>query len=139
MERRVEAEKRWGGEGRRSSGSWEVERFCFVQLQIFSAHGGDGGDEFIFGFAFRVSHLSLLHIIMSSSLGTKANEVGAAADDLVASDDASGTKATSVARAVSQLLGEASKSGASTHVLQVRFTQLLCLNPQKISIRHKTP
>ena len=55
-----------------------------------------------------------------SSLGTKADEVGAAADELVASEDASGTKATAVARAVSQLLGEASKSGASTHVLQVR-------------------
>jgi len=51
-------------------------------------------------------------------LGKKADEVGAAADELVQSDDASGTKATAVARAVSQLLGEASKSGASTHVLQ---------------------
>lgn len=54
----------------------------------------------------------------NSPLGRKADEVGSAADNLVKSDDAPGTKATSVARAVSQLLGEASKSGASTHVLQ---------------------
>lgn len=48
----------------------------------------------------------------------KAEDVGDAAEKLVKNPDPSGTLATAVTRSVSQLLGEASKSGASTHVLQ---------------------